>query len=143
MILISNGKKQIGAILQLIISLIWIISTSLVIIDIIKDPLKILAFALGSYFGSFIGSMIEEKLAIGSNLIMVITGADSKCMIRNIRKKGFAVTSFKGKGKDEFRTILIIVVKRKLRKEVFKIIKKCDKEAMIIVESASAMGGYH
>ena len=43
MILIANGKKQIGAILQLVISLIWILSTSMVITNIIKDYFKIIS----------------------------------------------------------------------------------------------------
>ena len=142
-IIISNGKKQIGAILQLIISLIWVISTGLVVVDIVNDPIKILVFSLGTYFGSLLGSVIEEKLALGSNLVMVITNIDSKCMIRSLRKKGFAVTTFKGQGKKDYRSVLLILVKRKLREEVFRIVKKCDNNAMIIIENASAFGGYH
>lgn len=143
MILIANGKKQIGAILQLIISLIWILSTSMVITNIIKDYFKIIAFILGSYIGSLVGSIIEEKLALGANLIMVITEKYASNMIRSIRKKGFALTTFKGKGKNDFKTILIIVVKRKLRNEVFNIVKRYDNEAMIITENANATGGYY
>lgn len=143
MILTSNGRKQIGALLQLIISLIWILTTSMVIVDVNKDPIKIFVFVFGTYIGSLVGSIIEEKLALGSNFIMVITNDEAKCMLRSIRKRGFAVTSFKGKGKESFKTILIIHVKRKLRNEVFRIIKKCDNEAMIITFSANATGGYH
>lgn len=143
MILISNGKKQIGAILQLIISLVWILSTSMVISNIINDPLKIIVFMLGSYFGSLVGSRLEEKLALGSNLVMVITNKYANQMIRTIRKKGFALTTFKGKGQNDFKTVLIIIVKRKLRNEIFNIVKKYDSEAMIILGNASATGGYH
>lgn len=143
MILISNGKKHIGALLQLIISLIWIFTTSIVIVDVNKDPMKIFVFVFGTYIGSLVGSILEEKLALGSNLIMVITNEDAKRMLKNIRKIGFAVTSFKGKGKENFKTILIIHIKRKLRNKVFRIIKKCDNEAMIITFNASASGGYH
>ena len=143
MIFISNGRKQIGAFLQLIIALIWILTTSMVIVDINKDPLKIFVFVFGTYIGSLVGSIIEEKLALGANLIIVITNDVAKCMLKSIRKKGFAVTSFKGKGQNSFRTVLIIYVKRKLRNQIFKIIKKCDNEAMIITFNASATGGYH
>lgn len=143
MILISGGKKQIGAILQLIISFIWILSTSLTLNNIINDYFKIVVFMLGSYIGSLIGSIIEEKLALGSNLIMVITNKDCSNMIRCIRKKGFALTSFKGKGINKEKSILIIVVKRKLQKEVLYIIKRYDNEAMIITNNTSATGGYY
>lgn len=143
MILVSGGRKQIGAILQLIISIIWIISTSMVITNIINNPFKIIAFSTGTYVGSLVGSIIEEKLALGSILIIAITHINSKDLIRCLRRKGFAVTSFNGQGKKDYRSILMIHVKRKLRKEVFSIIKKYDEKAMLIVENANATGGYH
>ena len=61
-IVISKKRKLLGAILQGTISIIWIISTSMVVINIQKDPLKILSFTLGALIGSYIGSIVEEKL---------------------------------------------------------------------------------
>ena len=89
------------------------------------------------------GSFIEEKLAMGSNLVFVITEREPKCMIKSLRKCGFAVTHFIGNGKYNEKEILIIMVKRKLRSKVVRIVKKCDDKAMIIIESAIALGGYH
>lgn len=144
LIVVANGKKHTGAFLQFIISLIWIFSTTITINNITKDYFKIIAFALGCYVGSLIGSILEEKIALGSNLIIVITNINSsKCMIKKLRNNNFAVTSFKGQGKDEFRKILIIMVKRKLRQNIFSIVKSCDKNALIIVEIANASGGYY
>ena len=71
-IVISNGKKLLGAILQGTVSIVWVISTSLVVINIQKDPLKIISFTLGALIGSYIGSIIEEKLALGTNMITTI-----------------------------------------------------------------------
>lgn len=61
-IIINKKRKLLGAILQGTISIIWIISTSMVVINIQKDPIKILSFTLGALIGSYIGSIIEEKL---------------------------------------------------------------------------------
>ncbi len=60
-ILISKGKKKIGAILQGMVALSWILATSIVIIDINKDIYKIFFFILGSIIGSYLGSSIEER----------------------------------------------------------------------------------
>lgn len=68
-IVVANNKKLLGAILQGIISLIWIFSTGLVVINIQKDPLKIIAFTSGSIIGSYIGSIIEEKIENKTNKI--------------------------------------------------------------------------
>lgn len=59
-IVVADRKKLLGAILQGTVSLIWVISTSLVVIDI-KDPIKIITFTLGAVIGSYLGSTIEEK----------------------------------------------------------------------------------
>ena len=60
-ILISKGKKKIGAILQGMVALSWILATSIVIIDINKDIYKTFFFILGSIIGSYLGSSIEER----------------------------------------------------------------------------------
>ena len=61
LILVSKGKKKIGALLQGLVASIWVLSTGIVIIDINKDIYKIIFFVLGSIIGSYLGSSIEEK----------------------------------------------------------------------------------
>ena len=140
LIVVANGKKQIGAILNFIISIVWVITTGYVVVDVLKDPFKTFIFALGSYFGSLVGSIMEEKIAMGSCMITVVTEEDiGECMVKSLKEKEFPVTTLKGKGNDRFRKVLMIMIKRKKQKEAISIIKKCDKEALIIIESASSM----
>ena len=65
LIVVANGKKGLGALLQFIIALVWIFSTGAVLANINQDPFKIIVFALGSYVGSYVGGYIEEKMALG------------------------------------------------------------------------------
>jgi len=128
LILVSNGKKFLGAILNLIISLIWIISTSLVIVDIQNDYFKIIVFALGSFLGSYVGSFMEEKIAIGSNMLFTITKNEFeiKNELDKLNYNSYVIND----------DILIIMVNRKKRRYVLDIIKNIDNEAIIISESA-------
>ena len=71
LIVVSNGKKKLGAILQFLVTLIWIILTSSVLIGLKDDIFKAIAFAFGSLFGSYLGSVLEEKIALGTNIFMV------------------------------------------------------------------------
>lgn len=59
-IILSKGKKLLGAFLQGIVTLVWAISISMTIMDI-NDYKKILFFCLGAIIGSYAGSYIEEK----------------------------------------------------------------------------------
>lgn len=144
LIVVANGQKFFGATLLFVISLIWIAITGIVIIDIWKDPLKIFFFALGSFFGSYVGSIIEEKMALGSNmLIVIIDKISGSNIINNLRTNNYAVTVIDGEGKDNDKNILMIMTTRKKRKNIVKIIKEIDSSSMIIAESAMTItGGY-
>lgn len=134
LILVSNGKKLLGSILQFICSLIWVVSTIVVIDNLNKDFLKIFVFALGCLAGSYVGSFLEEKLALGNNMIICITSFD---IMDEIRKNGFALTSTKGTGINETKNILFITISRKKKQNLIDLLRKLDKNCFIIVESAT------
>ena len=83
LIVVANGKKKLGALLQGIVALVWIISTGMVIVDINKDILKIVIFCFGSIMGSYLGSVIEEKIALGSNMLICVTKEKYEIDIKN------------------------------------------------------------
>jgi len=136
-IVVSNGKKIIGAILQGIVSIVWVISTSLVVINIQKDPLKILAFTSGALIGSYIGSIIEEKLALGTNIITTIINKNlTEKIIYALKKQKHEAIILNGKNIYEQKNILLIIVKRKQNQNIIKLIKNIDESAKIIIENA-------
>ena len=64
-------------------------------------------------------------------------------MIDYIRKRGYALTCVEGKGKDSDKNVLFIMIKRKEMYKVVKMLKKKDKNSMIISEVATTVnGGY-
>lgn len=140
LIVVANGKKLLGAILQFLIALVWVLVTGAVVVNIHKDPLKIIFFALGSFIGSYVGSFIEEKMALGSNMLMVIVKEDlSEMIVEEIRKNGFQVTTIDGEGFYSKKKILMIVISRKDRRKLVHMIHKLDKNALIISEVAKTI----
>lgn len=130
LIVVSSGKKIFGAILNLIVSIIWIFSTSLAIINI-KDTLNIIAFALGSFIGSYIGSIIEEKIAIGSNMLFIVTKKEItiKEKLDELKYTSFIIND----------DIILIMVDRKKRKNLLNIIRKIDPDSTIISDKAKQL----
>lgn len=124
MIVLANGRKIISAILNLIIALIWVISTTLVITNIQKDYFKIIVFALGSFIGSLIGSIMEEKIALGSNMLFVISEKEEK-IIKELHK--FDISNYIVNN-----NIIVIIVTRRLRKKLLKSIRSIDNNSAII-----------
>ena len=124
LIIVSNGKKLEGAILNFILSLIWIISTSLVVLN--NNIYKILIFAIGSLIGSYVGSLLEEKIALGNNMLFVVSKKYKKI---SKLENTYLIN----------KDILMIMVKRKKRKEIIDKILNIDNKAIIISESAKQL----
>lgn len=136
-IVVANGRKLLGSILQGVIALVWAFSTGLVVVDVLKDPFKVISFTLGSLVGSYIGSLIEEKIAMGTDMLTaVIDKSYSSKVINALKKQEYEVIVLNGKRKDEFKNILFIMVRRKKRNDVIKLINNIDSNSTIIVESA-------
>jgi len=131
LIVVANGKKLLGAFLNGIIALIWLFVTGIVIINVKKDPIKIIIFCLGSIVGSYLGSLIEEKIAMGTNMLICVVST----MYENIVKEklnNYQITTLCEKDKNH--SILFITLKRKEIYKISKIIKRIDKNANIISE---------
>lgn len=143
-IVVANGKKLLGAILQGLVALVWVCITGVVVTNILENPFKIIAFALGSMVGSYLGGVLEEKIAIGKKLLLIIINNNNEeKIVKKIRENNFAVTSTIGKGKDNNKAILFSMIPRKQIKSIIKIIKSIDTDALIISQNAfNIYGGY-
>ena len=130
-IVVSNGKKVLGAILQFVIALIWVFVTGTVIINLQDDPWKVLFFALGSLVGSYIGSYIEEKIALGTNAFVVEMDAEKVSgLVLRLESLNFGVV--RAQSGNFGKEILIITLPRKRTFDVIGVIKGYDKGAYIL-----------
>ncbi len=128
-IVVANGRKIMGAILQVFISIVWIVTTSIVIIDINKDYFKVIAFILGSSIGSYIGSLIEQKIAMGNIMITCVINSKLKDKIKNILiTNNYKIIELKETDK------IVILTKRKNKNKVRKIVKQIDENSTVIIE---------
>ena len=130
LILVANGKKVIGALLMFLMTITWSISLSYIVIDFNGDYLKIIIFALGAAVGSFIGSIIEEKIALGTILITFNTDYKNYQLFNNIFDNYKKEIIKFGENNYKFE----IICKRKLKNNVIKAIKNNNKNINIVVE---------
>ena len=128
LIVVANGKKILGAFLQFVISLVWVMVTGVVVTNLLSDPLKVVFFALGSLVGSYVGSIIEEKIALGDILMNCIT--NKKEVNDYIKSIGYNTSIIKSDDKD----ILLFVIPRKKKVEIINKIKSIDNEILIFSE---------
>ena len=135
-IVLSNHKKLLAAALNSLIALIWIFSTISVLRNFSKEPMTIIIYILGCFIGSYLGGYIEEKVALGDNMLTCITSEDSFIAPR-LREAGYLVTVIDGYGIDYNQKVLLIMVPRRKKYKISKLIKLIDNKATIISESAN------
>lgn len=138
LIVVAKGKKIFGAILQFIIAFVWVITTGIVVVNIKDDPLKVVFFALGSLIGSYLGSFIEEKIALGEDMLTVITNDNSSDeIIEKLSSYNYPVYKLKSENKNTF--ILLVMSHKKNRSTIINIIKKIDRNSLISASSIKNM----
>ena len=142
-ILSSRNEKVINLTLGTIQTAVYVISSSLVVGGIIQDPLRVVVYVLGCGIGCYLGMVLDEKLAIGQDMITVIVDKkDGVKLVKEIRESGYAVTTLEGKSKNKDKTILMIATKRKREKKLINLIFRINENVLIIDESVNTIGGY-
>jgi uncharacterized protein YebE (UPF0316 family) len=97
--------------------------------------LSYVAYAAGFASGNFVGMYLEERLAIGHEMIRVITRKDATNLIQDLRAKGYGVTSVKAEGIEGEVAVIYIIARRSMIKEVLEEINLFNPRALYTVES--------
>jgi len=131
--LFSRGKKNIAPFLGFVQVMIWLLAIRQVFLNS-SNVACYVAYAGGFAAGTWVGVLLEEKLAIGVQVIRVITRSDAITLISFLKEKGFGVTSVEGQGVTGKVNIIYTVVKRE---DIFKaigIIKRFNPKAFYTIE---------
>jgi uncharacterized protein YebE (UPF0316 family) len=132
-IFVSRGNKLVAPILGFFEVLIWVIAISN-IIQHLDNVYTYVAWAGGFATGNFIGMKIEEQLAIGVNLVRIITKKDDNQLIRELYENGFGATVLDARGKDGEVHVIYTVVKRKEIQKLTDLINTFNPSAFYVVE---------
>lgn len=142
-IFVFRGKRIQAAIIGFIEIVIFVYALGTVVTNLDNIP-NILAYSLGFAGGTLLGSMIEEKMAIGFMTVQVIPSGSSSHEIAGIlREEGFGVTSFDAWGRDGAKIVLLIHLFRKDWGKLQEILENHDQSAFItVMDTRSTKGGY-
>ena len=144
LVLISRGERTIGSLVAIVEITIWLIVTGTVITGFQNDIMKVVVFVGAFAIGNFIGSWVEEKLALGLSQIQVIVhNKEAERSLKSIlREKGFGVTTMEVRGMEDTRYMLWVIMKRKLVKDALALIDETCSEALVTIGDVEAKGGY-
>ncbi|GAA0440844.1 MAG: DUF2179 domain-containing protein [Bacillota bacterium] len=142
MILTLKGRRYIAAFVSMFEVVIYVFGLGLVL-DNLNEIQNLLAYAIGFGIGVVCGSRIEEKLALGYITVNVISSDPDIQFTKQLRDKGYGVTSWYAYGMDGDRLSMQILTPRKYELRLYETIKQIDPKAFIIAyEPKQIYGGF-
>jgi uncharacterized protein YebE (UPF0316 family) len=139
-IMIAKGYRNKAPFIGFFQVLIWIITITRIMANL-ENWTAYIGYAGGFAIGTYVGMKLEEKLALGYELIRVITRTDATRLINELIEKGYHITFVDGEGRDGKVGILFIVERRKVIKDVIDVIKTLNPKAFYTIEDVSFVGG--
>ncbi len=133
-IFVTKGMKRVAPVVGFFEVLIWLMAISRIMQDLDNWACYI-AYAAGFATGNFVGMFLEEKLAIGHEMIRVITRKDATKLIEDLRAKGYGVTSVRAEGIEGEVAVIYIIARRSMIQEVLDQINLFNPRALYTVES--------
>lgn len=142
LIFVMKGYRMMASLLSMVEVFIYLLGLTIVL-DNIDKPINLLAYCLGWGGGVYLGTKIEEWLALGYVTLQIVVDTDSSRVPITLRERGFGVTSWLADGKDGQRVVMQVLAKRSHEKKLFKTIHDIAPKAFVIsYEPRFLKGGF-
>ncbi|GEA16371.1 MAG: hypothetical protein PWR22_312 [Moorella sp. (in: firmicutes)] len=142
MLLLVRGKRFYAAGIGFFEVSIFVVTLKYVV-DRLNDPASLVFYAMGFATGNIVGSLIEEKVALGQVTAQVITLHNPLELAGTLRAAGFGVTVTEGQGRDGCHPILNLSFPRRQLNVIQQMVNKWDPEAFVVVhEVRTTYGGF-
>ena len=139
-VFVSKGKKNIAPFLGFFELFIWIAVISELLNNAQSSSLICyFAYAGGYACGNFIGMNIEERLALGTQLIKVFSSKDVSGLQKKLNEAGFGTTVVEGDGSAGKTKILYLVINRKTGEQAKKMLIEFDPLIFYVIEDVRSV----
>lgn len=133
MLLIIRGRRFLAPLIGFFEILIWVTAIGIVV-QHLNSPLHVVGYAAGFASGSFLGLMLEERLALGLATIRTMVRSGGPELSAELREAGFGVTEMVGRGKEGAVEVLYSVLPRRRVAEALKIINAGAPDSFVVVD---------
>ncbi|MEI1277940.1 DUF2179 domain-containing protein [Leptospira venezuelensis] len=134
-ILISRERKILAAMLGFVEVLLWLIVITQIMRNL-SNVLCYIAYAGGFATGTFLGMVVEEKLALGHSLIRIIVPEKGEEIVQNLSQAGYRTTTLEAQGARGPVKVILSLLRRKDIPVVLKILKNTAPGAFYTIENA-------
>lgn len=132
-IFISKGFRHIVPWLGFIEVLVWLVAVTQVMKNL-NNVACYIAWAGGFSMGTYVGMRIEEKIALGTQVIRIITNQDCEDLLVALRNANHGVTVVPAQGAKGPVKMIFTIMQRKNVSSVVEMIRQHNPTAFFSVE---------
>ena len=136
-IFVSKGEKFLAPIFGFFEIMIWLFAIGQVMQNLTNFTYYF-AYAAGFATGNFVGIFIEDKMAIGTLVVRIITRKDSSDLIAALKSRNYGITIIDAQGATGNVKIIFTVIKRENIDDVVGMIKHFNPKAFYSIEEVRA-----
>ena len=137
-IFISKGKKTLAPFVAFFEVLIWIIVIS-ELLSHANNFFSYVCYAGGYATGSYVGMYVEERLAIGIQLLQAYTKKPVQELILQLNQANFGATLIHGEGVNGPVTIVQTIVNRKNIAKAESIVNQFDPDVFYVLSDTKTV----
>lgn len=132
-IFVSRGFTLLAPLLGFFEVMIWLLAISQVMRHL-TSPVHYIAYGLGFATGNFIGMQLEKRLAMGNQVIRVITRHEGTLLVGKLRGAGHFVTAVDAEGEEGPVKLIFLTAPRRDLPSIVANIKETNPNAVYTVE---------
>ena len=132
-IFVAKGKKNIAPFLGFFEVLIWIIAISKIMQNL-DNYINYFAYAAGFATGNYVGMIIEEKLAMGIQMIRVFAYKNVGDLVQTLNEGGHGVTVVEAQGARKKVHLIYIIAQRNDLENILTIVKNFNPKSFYTIE---------
>jgi len=129
-------QKRLATTIGFVESLIFILAISRVLQDV-GNLWNVLGYCGGFAAGTWVGLVIEEKLALGHAVVRAISRDDGRKIALALREAGYGATEMVGEGLSGRVYVVTTVVRRRDIPAVMALVSQVDEAAFVTVDDAN------
>jgi uncharacterized protein YebE (UPF0316 family) len=128
MLFTMRGRRMLAPVCGFFEVLIWIFVMREIMLNV-NNVAACFAWAIGYAAGNLVGMTLEEKIALGKQIIRIITAQPAERLLEILKDANLSFTIIDGHGSRGPVKIIFTVIERKNRRRVEKLITAFDPKA--------------
>lgn len=132
-IFIARGEKKIAPLVGFVEVFVWIVIISQVL-SRANNLMSYISYAGGFAAGTYIGLVIEDRMALGFYKYTIFTKNSGRELIKIFNRYTYGATLFFGEGAMSPIDVVETIISRKNKENVERIIRQFDSAAFVVVE---------